>query len=93
MDECVEHHILLQKVGLPSRDIDKYFRIIFDSESANWTFVCPPGYKGIARKDKRITAFYSDGFGVISAFLAALGRLVDITIPKRYRRHMDALAE
>ena len=93
IDECMEHHILLQKVGLPSRDIDKYFRIIFDKESADWTFICPPDYKGIGDKARRVKAFYADGFGAISAFLAMLGYFVDITIPKRYRRHFDALGE
>ncbi len=93
IDECVEHHILLQKAGLPSGDIDKYFRIVFDRDGADWTFVCPPDYKGIADKQKRISAFYVDGFGVISAMLSELGYLVDIKIPKRYRRHFDMLGE
>jgi len=93
IDECMEHHILLQKVGLPSSDIDKYFRIIFDSESADWTFICPPNYKEINDKRRRIATFYADGFGVISAFLSELGRFTDIAIPKRYRRHFGALGE
>ena len=32
IDEAMEHHILLEKAGLDSRNIDKYFRIIFDKE-------------------------------------------------------------
>ena len=93
IDECMEYHILLQEVGLTSGDIDKYFRIVFDREGADWTFVCPPDYRGIAEKGRRLAAFYTDGFGVISAFLSEIGYFVDITIPKRYKRHFDALSE
>ena len=93
IDESMEHHILLHKVGLSPSDIDKYFRIVLDKESAEWTFICPPDYKGIADKQRRITAFYLDGFAAISAFLAELGYFSDIVIPRRYRRHFDAMNE
>ena len=89
VDEAVEHHILLEKVGIDSRNIDKYFRIVFDSEGADWTFVCPPDYKGIEDKQCRITAFYKDGFAAISEVLSSLGLMIGINIPKRYRRHFD----
>lgn len=89
IDEAVEHHILLEKAGFDSRDIDKYFRIVLDSEGADWTFVCPPDYKGIEDKQRRITAFYKDGFAAISEVLSELGFMVGINIPKRYRRHFD----
>ena len=89
IDEAVEHHILLEKAGFDSRDIDKYFRIVLDSEGADWTFVCPPDYKGIEDKQRRITAFYKDGFAAISDVLSELGFMVGINIPKRYRRHFD----
>lgn len=89
IDEAVEHHILLEKAGFDSRDIDKYFRIVLDSEGADWTFVCPPDYKGITDKQRRITAFYKDGFTAISGVLSELGFMVGINIPKRYRRHFD----
>ena len=46
IDEAVEHHVLLAKVGLPQSDIDKYFRVVLDDEGADWTFICPPDYKG-----------------------------------------------
>ncbi|MDR2933329.1 MAG: hypothetical protein LBV27_09515 [Oscillospiraceae bacterium] len=93
IDECMEHHILLQKLGLPPTDIDKYFRIIFDREGADWTFICPPDYKGITDKTRRITAFYNDGFRVIAQFLSEIGYFCDIKIPKRYRRHFDVMGE
>ncbi|SFB70296.1 hypothetical protein [Ruminococcus albus] len=89
IDEAMEHHILLAKAGHESTDIDKYFRIVLDDEGADWTFVCPPDYKGISDKQRRITAFYKDGFAVISDALSQLGFMVGINIPKRYRRHFD----
>ena len=60
LDEAVEHHILLYKAGRDSRDIDKYFRVVLDDEGADWTFICPPDYKGIPDKVRRISAFYKD---------------------------------
>ena len=91
VDECVEHHILLTKAGIRSMDIDRYYRIVLDKDGADWTFVCPPDYKNISDKARRIAAYYRDGFAAISEFLAALGLLVDIKIPHRYRRHMETL--
>ena len=46
IDEGVEHHILLMKAGFRDTDIDQFFRIVFDRDGADWTFVCPPEYKG-----------------------------------------------
>ena len=60
IDEAVEHHILLEKVGIDSRDIDKYFRIVLDDEGADWTFICPPDYKQIEDKQRRIKAILTD---------------------------------
>ena len=90
LDEGCEHHILLAK-ALDQYDIDRYFRIIFDNEGADWTFVCPPDYKGITNKERRIKQFFNDGVDAISAFLKEIGYDVPINIPKRYRRHMDYL--
>lgn len=92
IDEAVEHHILLMNAGFKDTDIDKFFRIILDKSGADWTFICPPDYKNIPFKDKRIEAFYKDGFAVISDFLHSIGYLVGIDIPRRYRRHMDVLS-
>lgn len=91
LDDSVEHHILLSRTGCSSADIDKFFRIVFDRSGADWTFVCPPDYKGIPFKDKRIEAFYKDGFAEIAAFLHSVGYLVGISIPKRYSRHLDMM--
>lgn len=92
IDEAMEHHILLMNAGFKDTDIDKFFRIVLDRSGADWTFICPPDYKGIQYKDKRIEAFYKDGFAVISNFLHSIGYLVGINIPKRYRRHLDVLS-
>jgi len=91
IDEAVEHYILLQKVGISGTELDCYFRIIFDKSGADWTFVCPPDYKNITDKTRRISTFYKDGFAVIADFLAEIGYFCDITIPKRYRRHLESL--
>lgn len=93
IDEAVEHHILLMKTGFSDKDIDKYFRLVLDSESADWTFVCPTDYKGITDKTRRIKQFYKDGFAVISDVLQELGLMVGINIPRRYRRHFNMLGE
>lgn len=91
IDEAMEHHILLSKVGRKDTDIDSFFRIVLDRSGADWTFVCPPDYKNIPFKDKRIESFYKDGFAVISGFLHSIGYLVGINIPKRYSRHLNVL--
>jgi len=92
-DEAVEHYILLQKAGRNGNDIDKYFRIVFDKNSADWIFVCPPDYKNISDKQRRIAQFYKDGFAAISNFLADFGYFSGINIPNRYRRHFQILSE
>ena len=93
IDEAVEHHILLRKVGLPDTDIDKYFRIVLDRSGADWTFVCPPDYNDMTRKDKRIERFFKDGMTVIPEALKELGYDVPVEIPKRYRRHFDMMGD
>lgn len=90
LDEGFEHHILLSK-SLSETDIDKYFRIIFDDEGADWTFVCPVNYRNITNKEKRIKCFFADGVDAITHFLKQINYDVTINIPKRYRRHMDYL--
>ncbi|MCL2638856.1 MAG: hypothetical protein FWD48_10880 [Oscillospiraceae bacterium] len=92
IDEAVEHHILLRKAGYRGTEIDEFFRIAVDrAEGASWTFICPANYKNISDKTRRVAAFYKDGFSVISKFLSEIGYFVDISIPKRYRRHLEEL--
>lgn len=91
LDEGCEHHILLAN-ALNQYNIDEYFRIIFDKDGADWTFVCPPEYKGITNKEKRIEEFFKNGIDTITEFLNAVGYDgVEINIPKRYRRHLNYL--
>ncbi len=92
LDEGCEHHILLAK-ALDKYNIDEYFRIIFDNEGADWTFVCPPDYRGIADKEKRIRVFWQDGIDRITEFLQSVGYDVPIEIPKRYRRHFEYFSD
>ncbi len=93
IDEAVEHHILLRKAGFPDTDIDKYFRLVVDRSGADWTFVCPPDYSTVTRKDKRIEGFFKDGMTVIPKALKQIGYDVPVEIPKRYRRHYDMMGE
>ena len=93
IDEAVEHHILLRKVDLPDTDIDKYFRLVLDHSGADWTFVCPPDYSKVTRKDKRIEQFFKDGMTIIPKTLKAIGYDVTVEIPKRYRRHFDMMGD
>lgn len=89
IDEGVEHHILLSKIKGNSNDLDKYYRIVFDNDGADWTFVCPNDYKGITNKEKRIETFYNEGYSSIRKFLVQIGYPDNIEIPKRYKRHFD----
>ncbi len=91
LDEAVEHHILLAKAGLPETYIDRYFRVVLDENTADWTFVCPENYKNISDKNRRISEFYKDGFKIISEAISEIGYFCDLNIPKRYRRHFDML--
>ncbi len=93
LDDSFEHHILLAHFGEKQTDIDKYYRIVVDNETAEWTFVCPTDYCGIKDRQKRITRFYNDGFATISCVLSDIGYFSDIKIPRRYRRHFDAMGD
>lgn len=93
VEDAFEHHILLAQFDIRQTDIDKYFRIIVDDESADWTFVCPRDYRGISDRKKRITRFYNDGFAAISEVLSDIGYFSDIRIPRRYRRHFEAMGD
>lgn len=51
LDNGFEHNVLLRKVLGSDRDLDKYFRIIVDTDGADWTFVVPNDYKLKFQKD------------------------------------------
>ena len=83
--ESGEHHILLAQNGFHTTDIDRYFRIAFDRDGADWTFMCPPDYKGLVYDEERRTgAFYKDGYTAISDLLQEMGYIVSIRIPRRF---------
>ena len=50
-----------------------FFRLSFNSLTAEWTFSCPKNYKGIADDSQRIDAYYRDGLRVIPEFLVMFG--------------------
>lgn len=91
IDDAMEHTILLRLVKNSDKDIDKYYRLVVDHEGADWTFVCPPDYSSITRKEKRIEEFFKDGMQVIPKVLKAMGYDVPVSIPKRYRRHFNIM--
>lgn len=91
IDDAMEHLILLKKLEFKENDIDSYFRIIVNRDGADWTFVCPSNYKGITNKKQRIETYYADGFSTIGKALKAIGYNVNISIPKRYKRHIDIM--
>ncbi|MCI8387290.1 MAG: hypothetical protein HFE63_02345 [Clostridiales bacterium] len=91
IDDTVEHWVLLSQTGHDPSDIDKYFRVVVNRDGADWTFVCPPAYKNIVDRQRRLKAFYKDGFDAISDALLEIGFMVGINIPTRYRRHWDEL--
>lgn len=93
LDDSFEHHILLSHFDINPINIDKYYRIVTDEESAEWTFVCPQDYMGIKDRQKRIIRYYNDGFTAISSVLSDIGYFSDIRIPKRYRRHFEAMGD
>jgi len=93
VDDALEHNVLLKKLKIKETDIDKYFRVIVNKSGADWTFVCPSDYKNIKNKKQRIETYGVDGHKIISQALIAIGYMVDIVIPKRYRRHLEMLKE
>ena len=70
-------------------DIDKYFRIVLDCSGADWTFVCPPDYKGITRKDKRIERFFKDGMTIIPKVLNEME--YDVEVENQMRKTISSL--
>ncbi len=50
-----------------------FFRLSFDSLTAEWIFSCPRNYKGISAERERIDAYYRDGLRMIPEFLVMFG--------------------
>lgn len=93
IDDCLEHHILLKKAGLPETDLEKYYRVIANKTEASWTYVCPASYLNIKNREFRLKKYYENGIDEIERALKLLNYNVPIDIPQRYRRHFDALKD
>lgn len=91
IDDALDHVVLLKKLGFRETDIDSYFRVIANKEGTDWTSVCPSNYREISDKKQRIETYYADGFEAIRKALDAIRYKVEITIPKRFRRHIDLM--
>lgn len=93
IDDAGEHIILIRLTNHKESELDHFFRVIVNNEGADWTFVCPSGYKNIGNREHRISEFYKDGISTITKALALIHYNVEISIPKRYRRHLEILGE
>lgn len=92
IDDAGEHLILIRLTNRKESELDNYFRIIVNKEGTDWTFVCPKNYKNIKNREFRIKEFYNDGISAINDAIKLLGYNCDISIPKRYRRHLGDLS-
>ena len=70
-DETGDHLVLLESSGQASPD--GFFRLSFNSLTADWTFSCPRNYKGITDDKERMDAYYRDGLKVLPEFLVMFG--------------------
>ena len=77
VDDAFEHHILLAQFDIRQTDIDKYFRIVADDESAEWTFVCPHAFTTMAFRQFRKCFRISD-ISRISAYLSGIGGILTL---------------
>ncbi|MFZ5988175.1 MAG: hypothetical protein ACOYWZ_13755 [Bacillota bacterium] len=88
-----EHLLLLKSAGWDENSLDDFFRIIATNSGADWTFVIPQGYKNIQNRENRIKTFYNDGIAIITRVLTELQFNPEISIPKRYQRHLEIFKE
>ncbi|MBR2283549.1 MAG: hypothetical protein IJ874_03895 [Ruminococcus sp.] len=80
LEEVGEHSIMLACADSQLRDIDSCFRLLFDTQSASWSFVCPRVYKGISERQEALRSFYQDGLSIIPEFLTLMGYFTQIKI-------------
>ena len=80
LEEAGEHSILLMNAGYDYSDSEKCFRLVFDTQAANWSFICPKEYKGISDRQEALSAFYRDGLRIIPEFLTLMGYFTQIKI-------------
>lgn len=90
IDDAVEHHILIKKSGLPA-NIDEFFESLSIRKAQTGHSSVPAIINRFQISEGDLPAFYKDGFALITELLSEIGYFVDVTIPKRYRRHFDEL--
>ncbi len=71
VDTVGDHIALLEAFGVER--LNGFFRLSFDSITADWTFSCPWKYSGIEDNKERIGAYYRDGLRIIPEFLVMFG--------------------
>ncbi|MBE6864572.1 MAG: hypothetical protein E7495_08470 [Ruminococcus flavefaciens] len=72
-EELPDHRILLESCGFFGEYAESFFRIRFNSNSADWEFDCPPHYNDIPDLSARLSGYYSDGLRIIPEFLVMFG--------------------
>ena len=70
-EEIGDHIALLEAVDEERPSV--FFRLRFNSSTAEWTFSCPKSYNGISQNEERVSAYYRDGLRLIPEFLVMLG--------------------
>ncbi len=65
-----DHKELIDNYGLSP---DGFFRLRFNSMTAQWSFDCPQDYKFIGERSERLAEYYRDGLRIIPEFLVMLG--------------------
>lgn len=79
-EELPDHRILLESCGFFGEYAESFFRISFDSTSADWDFRCPPYYNDIADTAARLSGYYADGLRTIPEFLVMFGYFLKLNI-------------
>lgn len=57
-----------------------YFKLAFNSHTADWSFDCPEHYAYIYEPEERTAAYYRDGLSMIPEFLMMLGYFSKLNI-------------
>lgn len=77
-DSAGDHIALLEAFGVER--LSGFFRLSFDSVTADWTFSCPWKYKGIEDNKARLSTYYRDGLSMIPEFLVMFGYFSKLNI-------------
>ncbi|HRR76558.1 MAG TPA: hypothetical protein P5191_07065 [Ruminococcus sp.] len=80
IEEAGEHSLLLVLSGHTDTNVKNFFKIQFNSTSADWDFTCPAGYRAIPDSSQRTSAYYNDGLRKIPEFLVMFGYFSKLNI-------------